>query len=432
MLTHLTQPRTKSALKMAAINLLATTLLAGTLPAWADAPDFQTWLTDLRQEAVKRGISTATLNAALCGTEPIQKVIDLDRRQPEFTDTFWNYLDKRVNDKRIETGQQLLAEHGVLLERLEHRFGVPATVLVAFWGLETNFGSYLGEHPIPGALATLAFEGRRGEFFRRELLDALAIIEEGHITAEEMRGSWAGAMGQMQFMPSTFQRHALDEDGDGRKDLWNSVPDALASAANFLKTMGWRDGEVWGVEVRLPTDFNLDRLTEGSKRSTEWSALGVTLADGGALPDADLTGSILLPQGSKGPAFLVQRNFYVVMGWNRSVNYALSVTHLSDRLAGLPGLRLGRDADNQRMSREQSLELQQRLAHLGYDPGEPDGVIGRQTRAAVRAYQIKRGLPADGYASPSLLQQVQEDSADFIIPPMEIPPSGRAVAASST
>jgi membrane-bound lytic murein transglycosylase B len=415
-------------LKAAALAML----LAVPVLASAAAPDFQVWLTDLRREATLRGISAATLDAALCGTEPIQKVIDLDRRQPEFADTFWNYLDKRVNDRRIETGQQLLLEHGALLEKLEHRYGVPATVLVAFWGLETNFGSQLGGHPIPGALATLAFEGRRGEFFRRELLDALAIIEAGHITADEMRGSWAGAMGHMQFMPSTFQRYALDEDGDGRKNLWGSIPDAMASAANFLKAMGWRDGEVWGREVRLPENFNLDLLASGSKRNADWSALGVTLADGSALPDASLSSAILLPQGNRGPAFLVQHNYYVVMGWNRSVNYALAVAHLSDRLAGLPSLSLGRAADNRPMSREQTLELQQRLAHLGFNPGVPDGVVGSQTRAAVRAYQAKRGLPTDGYASLALLEQLQQDTDDLVIQPMETPPSSQAVAARNS
>jgi membrane-bound lytic murein transglycosylase B len=421
-----TQPlQSRLAMALALAMLFATPLLAR-----AETADFQTWLTELRQEAWARGISAATLDAALCGTEPIQKVIDLDRRQPEFVDTFWNYLDKRVTDQRIETGQQLLAEHGELLEKLEHRFGVPATVLVAFWGLETNFGSHLGSFPIPGALASLAYEGRRGPFFRRELLDSLAILEAGHTSAEGMRGSWAGAMGQMQFMPSTFQRYALDEDGDGRKDLWTSIPDALASAANFLKSIGWRDGAVWGQEVQLPANFNLDLLSSGSRPGAEWSALGITLADGSPLPDADTIGTILLPQGSKGPAFLVYRNFHVVMGWNRSVNYALSVTHLADRLAGLPRLSLGRDADNRPMNRDQALELQQRLTLLGFDPGLADGIVGSQTRAAVRAYQARRGLPVDGYASLALLEYLQEDSPDFALQPVETPPLGLQTAAA--
>jgi membrane-bound lytic murein transglycosylase B len=235
----------------------------------------------------------------------------------------------------------------------------------------------------------------------------------------------------MQFMPSTFQRYAIDFDGDGRKDLWSSVPDAMASAANYLRTIGWRDGEVWGREVRLPADFNLDHLASGSKFPAEWAALGVTLSDGNPLPAESVAGIILLPQGSQGPAFLVQRNFHVIMGWNRSVNYALAVAHLSDRLAGLPALSLGRQADNRRLSRAQTVEIQQRLAHLGFDPGTPDGVVGSRTRTAVRAYQSQRGLPADGHASIALLECLQEDSADLPLAASDPLLPGQALAAGS-
>jgi membrane-bound lytic murein transglycosylase B len=410
---------------LSALTAAALTIFAPS--AHALSADFETWLMELRQEAMDRGISATTLDAALCGTEPIQKVIDLDQRQPEFVDTFWNYLDRRVNERRIEAGRQLLVDYGPLLEKLEHQYGVPATILVAFWGLETNFGSYLGDYSVPGALATLAHEGRREEFFRRELLEALAILEAGHVSADAMRGSWAGAMGQMQFMPSTFQRYAMDEDGDGRKNLWSSVPDALASAANFLKAIGWRDGEVWGREVRLPAGFDLNGTT-GSKSLGEWAGLGITEPDGRALPQDGLTATLVLPQGSTGPAFLVHRNFHVIMGWNRSVNYALSVAHLSDRLAGLSELSLGRDADNRGMTRPQAMELQQRLAHLGFDPGTADGVVGSRTRAAVRAYQAQSGLPADGYASVSLLERLQQDTPDLAIPSLEDRPVETAEA----
>jgi membrane-bound lytic murein transglycosylase B len=410
--------------------LAAAALLVSALPAHALSADFETWLVELRQEAMDRGISATTLDAALCGTEPIQKVIDLDQRQPEFVDTFWNYLDRRVNERRIEAGSQLLVEHGQLLEKLEHRYAVPATILVAFWGLETNFGSYLGDYAIPGALATLAYEGRRGDFFRRELLEALAILEAGHVRADAMRGSWAGAMGQMQFMPSTFQRYALDEDGDGRKDLWSSVPDALASAANFLKAIGWRDGEVWGREVRLPAGFDLNGST-GSKALREWATLGFTEPDGTTVPQEATSATLLLPQGSDGPAFLVQRNFQVIMGWNRSVNYALSVAHLSDRLAGLPELSLGRDADNRGMTRQQAMELQQRLGHLGFDTGGADGVIGSRTRAALRAYQVEQGLPADGYATVSMLERLQAETADLVLQSPEPRPAAEAAQSAA-
>jgi len=392
-----------------------TGLVAAASLARAEAPDFQTWLAQVRQEASARGISAATLERTFSGMTPIEKVIELDRRQPEFTETFLNYLDKRVSAQRIDAGQQLLAEHGALLERLEQRYGVPATVLVSFWGLETNYGSHLGGFSTPAALATLAHEGRRGAFFRRELLDALAILDAGHVSPEAMHGSWAGAMGQMQFMPSTFQRHAIDEDGDGRKDLWASIPDALASAANFLHAIGWRDGEVWGREVRLPDNLDLDMASATNRSGRQWASLGVTQADGTPLPDPEMLGNLILPQGRWGPAFIVHRNFYVVMDWNNSLHYALAVNHLADRLAGLPRLSLGRDADNRPMRREQALELQKRLTHLGFDPGVADGIIGGQTRAAVRAYQRKQGMPADGYASLGVLERLQADTADLVL-----------------
>lgn len=377
----------------------------------------------MRQEARGRGVSDAILDAALCGKDgPLRKVIELDRRQPEFVDTFWNYLDRRVTDYRIDAGQQILVEHGELLDSLEKRYGIPATLLVAFWGLETNYGNFLGNYPTACALATLAWDGRRGAFFRRELLAALDILEAGHVKPDAMRGSWAGAVGQMQFMPSNFLRYAIDADGDGRKDLWASTADALTSAAHFLNTLGWRDGELWGREVRLPDGFDF-RLAGGEKDLGHWTRLGLTLTDGSPLPNERSAAALLLPQGSHGPAFLIERNFNVIMSWNRSQHYALAVAHLSDRLAGLPPFNLGRNADNRPMHRVQMAELQRRLNHLGHDAGPVDGVLGSRTRQALREYQAKRNLVADGHPSVAILERLRLDSADLAIQQQEAEPA---------
>jgi membrane-bound lytic murein transglycosylase B len=373
------------------------------------APDFDAWLTRFKKDALAQGISQATLDAALAGVKPLPQVLEQDQRQPEFVDTFWNYLDKHISAKRLERGHAVLAEHKALLDAAQSRSGVPASILVAFWGLETSYGDYLGDYPVPAALATLAFDPRRGGFFRGELLQALRIIDAGNVAAAEMKGSWAGAMGQVQFMPSTYLRYAVDGDGDGRRNLWTSLPDVFHSAAHFLRELGWQSGERWGREVRLPPKFTWEAAQPGIKKTvSEWAALGVLQADGSPLPDSDLAGAIVLPQGHAGPAFLVYRNFEVIMAWNRSINYALAVGLLSDRFLGLPSPQGGRGADNRPLNREQMMEIQRRLSALGHPVGDPDGVPGRQTRAAIRAWQKSAGVPADGYASVGLLEQLQK------------------------
>ena len=386
----------------------ASALAAQAEEAPATVPDFPAWLAQFRQEALLQGISRATLDAALGGVQPLPQVLELDQRQPEFFDTFLNYLDKRLSPRRIERGRELLREHQVLLDEAQARHGVPASVLVAFWGLETNYGGYLGDFPIPAALATLAFDPRRSAFFRGELLQSLRIIEAGHVAAADMKGSWAGAMGQVQFMPSTYLRYAVDGDGDGHKNLWTSLPDAFHSAAHFLRELGWQPGQLWGREVLLPQGFDWDSARLNVKKPVNaWAKLGVTRADGSPLPDSNMAGAIVLPQGHAGPAFLVYRNFEVILGWNRSLNYALAVGLLSDRLLGLPALQGGREADNRPLSREQVMEIQHLLAARGLDVGEPDGVPGAKTRLAIRAWQKDAGQPVDGYASLGLLEQLQ-------------------------
>ncbi|MFP3981809.1 MAG: lytic transglycosylase domain-containing protein [Desulfobacterales bacterium] len=295
--------------------------------------DFQAWMAELRDEARATGISEETLDATLLDIVPVKRVIELDRSQPEFTQTFREYLGQRVTEERVKRGRALLEKHRALLQGIYEEYGVPPRYLIAFWGLETNFGDHRGGFRVIDALVTLAHDQRRAEFFRKQLLHALRIIEQGHITPEKMMGSWAGATGHMQFLPSTFTGHAVDYTGNGRKDIWGSLPDAFASAANFLSSMGWQPGETWGRKVRLPENFNPELAALNREKTVnEWSRLGVRQADGKALPQSDMKGSVILPQGNEGPAFLVYHNFRVIMRWNHSVNYAISVGHLADRI----------------------------------------------------------------------------------------------------
>lgn len=398
-------------------------------PVWAQQEDgFRVWLDGVRQEALSRGISRTTLDKALNLTRPLDRVLELDQRQPEFVDTFWNYVDKRINAERIKKGRDLLDIYQPLFIGIENNLKVPPRFLVAFWALETNFGQNTGGFPVIAALSTLAYDTRRADFFRNELLAALEILDAGHIDVAEMKGSWAGAMGQMQFMPSTFKHYAVDADKDGRADLWNSLPDALTSAANYLNRIGWQEDEIWGREVKLPKGFDW-RLAglETKKTVKTWAALGVEQADGDALPPSYSQGSVLLPQGHEGPAFLVYRNFDVIMSWNRSINYALSVALLADRLRGMPGIRYGRQADNRRMTRDEAIEMQTRLNRLGFDTGKVDGVIGARSRLAVRQFQEAAKLPADGYASLTLLEHLrQQDTLPVAAPETTTAPTPSA------
>jgi membrane-bound lytic murein transglycosylase B len=372
---------------------------------------FDRWLADFRREAEAQGISPATLDAALTGIEPAERVVALDRGQPEFLQTFTDYLGRRVTPERVEQGQALLQEHAALLDAVELQHGVPKSVLVAFWGLETHYGSVKGNLNIPASLATLAYDGRRSAFFRSQLLDALRIIDAGHVSAADMTGSWAGAMGHMQFMPSTFRAHAVDGDGDGRIDLWQSLPDAMHSAANYLKRAGWRADEPVAIEVRLPDGFDWRRAGVAQRLPVaEWAAQGVKPADGGALlPDAAGPAAVVLPQGWQGPAFMVFDNFDVVMQWNRSQNYALAVAQLARQVAGGGGL-VGQ-AGAGVLSTAQLKALQQALNEMGFDAGTPDGLLGPRTQTAIRQYQVMHRLPVDGYPAPSVLAHVEQTHA---------------------
>jgi membrane-bound lytic murein transglycosylase B len=377
--------------------------------AAAAEQDFARWLADLRLEARGQGISQATLDRALGSVKPIARVIELDRRQPEFTQTFWSYLDRAVSDQRVETGRRLLTKHAVLLQDVERRYGVQPRFLVAIWGLESDYGNVTGGFPVIGALVTLAHDERRSDFFRAELLQSLRIIDQGHISAERMTGSWAGAMGQVQFMPTTFAAYAVDGNGDGRRDIWHSLPDAFASAANFLRALSWQGDKTWGREVRLPGDFDWELNGLGqSKTLEEWQALGVRRVGGGDLPQVEVSGSIVLPAGHTGPAFLVYQNYRSTLGWNRSHLYAIAVGHLADRIAGGGRFLSKRPVNDRPLSRVEIKEIQSRLTALGFDPGPVDGVMGSGSRAALKAYQRSVKQPPDGYPTARLLDELRQ------------------------
>ena len=387
---------------------LILSLFVPALLAQENEQSFAGWLAELRAEARELGISEATLRE-LDNLQPLERVMELDNSQPEFVQTFTRYLGLRVTPNQVARGQSLLQQHSVLLEQVRQRYGVQPHYLVAFWAVESNYGRSTGGFSVLEALATLAFDPRRADFFRRQLLTALQIIDDGHIQAERMSGSWAGAMGQLQFMPNIFYQYGVDGDQDGRIDIWNSLPDIFHSAANFLSQSGWRGDERWGREVLLTEDFDFS-LTGTSTRKPlqEWRDLGVTQLNGAPIPvAAGMEASVILPAGAQGPAFLGYANFRTTMTYNPSTFYALTVGHLADRYAGSGPIQ--RMPENETaMSVADVRELQELLNRNGFDSGEPDGRVGRQTRAAIRAYQQSAGLPMDGYASVALLQALRD------------------------
>lgn len=375
--------------------------------------DFQAWLAEFKQEARSKGISQDVLESSFKDVAPVKRVVELDRKQPEFSLTFWTYLNRSVNDARVKKAQELMAKHAELLALVEKKYGVQARFLVSFWGLESNFGSNTGGFKVISALTTLAYDARRSEFFRGQLLGALQIIDNGDIATSQMTGSWAGAMGQVQFIPSTFLGHAVDADGDDRRDLWNSLPDIFSSAANFLSNLGWNDQETWGREVKLPAGFDLELVGFQTKKPvTAWQSLGVRRADGSNLPQADVEGSLVLPAGHKGPAFLVYGNFRSTLKWNNSIFYAIAVGHLADRIEGKGQLLAKAPANDKALLRTEIKEIQALLNRLGYKVGTPDGVAGRQTRAGIKSFQRKSAIPADGYADIELLERLRTAAAN--------------------
>ncbi|MBN7797825.1 lytic murein transglycosylase [Parahaliea mediterranea] len=381
------------------------------LPALA-AEEFPACRERLAAHALAQGIPPGLVEATVPALEQQQRVLELDQQQPEFIQTFAAYVDRRVSPERVSRGRQMLAKHGDFLADLQRRHGVPARYLVAFWGLETNYGGYLGNMPTLDSLATLACDPRRATFFTREFVNALRLMDRESLEAEHMVGSWAGAVGHTQFMPSSYLRYAVDGDGDGKIDLWRSERDALASGANFLKALGWQPGLRWGRLVRLPPDF--DYRWAGRDQSAplaSWSSRGVLRANGGPLPGTDVTAALLVPAGHAGPAFLVYDNFDVIMRWNQSQSYALSVGLLADRLAGAPPADYG-DPETPPLPIAELKHAQQALLDRGLDPGPLDGVLGSRTRAALRAFQLEVRLPADGYPDAATLNALRADAAE--------------------
>ena len=368
---------------------------------------FAQWIAAFRPAARAAGVSEATLQSAIDTARYLPRVVELDQAQPEFTRTVWAYLDNTVTSQRVLQGQEKLQQLRTELDAASARYGVPPAIVVAIWGMESNYGGNYGNTPTIDALATLGFEGRREAFARRELIAALQIIDRGDIDAARLIGSWAGAMGQTQFLPSNFLAYAVDADGDGRRDIWGSMPDVVASTANFLARSGWLAGQPWGVEVRLPPGFDHGRAdTSVRQTSAQWAAEGVQGVDGRQLPDlADST--VLLPAGARGPAFLVGPNFRAILRYNNSTSYALAVGLLAQRLEGGAGVQAQWPRDLVALTRSETRELQTALNERGFASGTPDGVMGPATREGVRGYQRSVGLPADGYPSAELLQRLR-------------------------
>lgn len=369
--------------------------------------DVTAWIAAFRPRALAAGISEATLDMALTGVTLREDVVEKDRNQTEFTRTIWDYLDRAVSDDRIAAGQKALKTRNALLDRIEAKYGVDRQVLLAIWGLESSYGVNRGDIPTVAALVTLASSTRRGAYFERELLAALRILQEGDVTRAAMLGSWAGAMGHTQFMPSSYLALAVDFDGDGRRDIWDDSPgDALASTAAYLARYGWQKGQPWGVEVTLPNGF--DTLLAGEKihhTAAEWQAMGVARAGGGALPDCG-PASVLLPGGARGAAFLICPNFHVIEHYNPADAYVIAVGHLGDRIIGGGPILSPWPRDLRALTLEERIALQHRLTLAGFDAGGADGRIGPLTQSAIRAFQTSVGITPDGYASLDVLNRL--------------------------
>lgn len=363
-------------------------------------------------DAERRGVTRALFDRVFAGLEPDATIFELLANQPEHVAAPWDYMARLVSEQRLETGRVRLAEHAALLADIEARYGVDRHIVLAIWGIESAYGIAPGTRNVVRSLATLAIgEPRRPQFWRGELLTALVILQRGDIAPELMTGSWAGAMGHTQFMPSSYMAQAVDHDGDGRHDIWGSVPDGLASAANYLRTAGWRTGLPWGFEVVRPAGFDHGLAgPEAARAGGDWQHLGIATPAGRAWPVIDAPLYLVAPAGARGPAFLVTPNFKAILKYNNAVAYALAVSHLADRLAGGAPIAGLWPTDDPPLGRAEREELQRRLTALGLDAGGVDGIIGAQTRRAVRAWQRRQGLAADGYAGFDLLRRVREAS----------------------
>jgi membrane-bound lytic murein transglycosylase B len=381
--------------------------LAAPVPAQAEG--FHDWLEGFRAEAAAAGIRADVLDVAFEGVKVNERVFELNDAQPEFAQTVWDYLDKALSESRVQTGRAKFAENQSLLTRIEQAYGVDAEVIAAIWGLESSYGALMGEYDVVAALATLGWQGRRAGYGRSQLIGALKILQNGYAARSELKGSWAGAMGQTQFIPTTYLSHAVDHDGDGRRDLWSNLGDVFASTANYLAASGYAAGAHWGAEVSLPEGFDHSLASTDAHRAlAEWRAAGlkgarVELED----LDPNLRARVLLPAGARGPAFLVFPNFEAILKYNQSTSYALAVGLLSERIAGGEGGVLAPwPRQDRALTLEERKALQQALKDRGFDPGPVDGVIGRGTRRALRDWQRSQNLPADGHPTADMLARL--------------------------
>ncbi|MFC6489151.1 lytic murein transglycosylase [Nitratireductor sp. GCM10026969] len=378
-------------------------------PAFADA-GFQRWLADFRNVAIQNGVSGATFDRAFRGvTAPDPEVLEKARYQPEFRAEAWEYFDNRVQDNAIRTGRQMARKWEPWLDRIERQFGVSRYILLAIWSIESNYGEALQNDRImrhlPRSLATLAYaDKRRAKFARTQLLAALKILERGDIPENQLTSSWAGAMGHTQFIPTSYQAYAVDMDGDGRRDIWHSVPDALATAANLLRKNGWQSGETWGYEVVLPGGR---KFPAGTMSLSRWESIGVVRANGKPFPRPSENAELKVPDGRAGPAFLMVKNFFVIKRYNNSDKYALAVGLLADQIAGVGGLVRDWNRPFERLSSDETEELQKRLGALGYYQGPIDGKIGQGSRSAIKEFQARMGLEQDGHPSKDVLRRLR-------------------------
>jgi membrane-bound lytic murein transglycosylase B len=395
---------------LAIAGLLALGLLAlASSPGRAqDAAAFSAWVEQLWPEARARGVSEALFRRAFRDVSPDPEIIRLSEHQPEFVRPVWDYLGSAVSDARIRNGQAMLAQHKAIFDAIEEKYGVSRHYVAAIWGIETSYGSFMGNKSVIRSLATLAYTGERQAFGREQLLAALDILQKGDIEPENMKGSWAGAMGHTQFIPTTYQQLAVDFTGDGKRDIWRSIPDALASTANFFRDKGWRSGETWGYEAVLPNGFDYGLADDRTQKTlAEWARLGITRPNGRPFPRPDDLATLILPAGARGPAFLTIANFNVIKRYNNSTSYALAVGHLADRLLGVGPFVQSWPRDVTPLARSEREELQKLLAGMGFLDGNIDGIIGPQTRAAVRTFQRSRQMTPDGFPTKELLELVR-------------------------
>jgi membrane-bound lytic murein transglycosylase B len=372
--------------------------------------------------AKSAGVTRATFDRAFQGFTPDPEVIEAANYQPEYVKPVGEYIDRAVSEKRITIGKQKLVEYQALLGGLEDRYGVDRTIIVAIWGVESNFGVQPGDKNVIRSLATLICSGTKAKFARPQLVSALKILQRGDINFEGMNGSWAGAMGHTQFIPTTYTAYAVDQDGDGKRDIWGNIPDALASTASYLKVSKWQRGQTWGYEVALPKAFNPKTVNENTLRSLgEWQKAGIVRVNGEPYPRLSDKASLFAPEGSRGPAFLMLNNFRSILRYNGAKSYALAVGHLSDRLKGYGPFVHPWPTDETHLSLDQRTEFQQLLIARGILEGEPDGVVGPATLEAVRTYQRSKGLGVDGYPSLTLLKMLRSEAPP--VPTGAIPPA---------